>query len=73
LRHRDGAKYIRRDKTSVFNREANTSKPSMRYMPAIFRFLCYNPLVGLLGPSFETPLRGVTSSVSTSNGAKRNA
>jgi hypothetical protein len=73
LRHRDGAKCIRRDKTSVFNREANTSKPSKRYMPAIFRFLRYNPLAGVLDPSSETPLRGVTSSVSTSNGAKWNA
>ena len=32
------------DKTSVFNWEANTSAPEIRYMPAIIRFLGYNPL-----------------------------
>ena len=32
------------DKTSVFNWEANTSTPEIRYMPAIIRFLGYNPL-----------------------------
>jgi phenylacetate-CoA ligase len=30
--------------TSVFNWEANTSRPDFRYMPAIIRFLGYNPL-----------------------------
>ena len=29
---------------SVFNWEANTSQPDFRYMPAIIRFLGYNPL-----------------------------
>ena len=32
------------NKTSVFNWEANTSAPEIRYMPAIIRFLGYNPL-----------------------------
>ncbi len=32
------------DKTSVFSWEANTSSPEIRYMPAIIRFLGYNPL-----------------------------
>ena len=32
------------DKTSVFNWEANTSAPEIRYMPAIIGFLGYNPL-----------------------------
>jgi DNA-binding XRE family transcriptional regulator len=31
-------------KTSVFNWEANTASPEVRYMPAIIRFLGYNPL-----------------------------
>jgi site-specific DNA recombinase len=32
------------NKTSVFNWEANTSTPEIRYMPAVIRFLGYNPL-----------------------------
>jgi DNA-binding transcriptional regulator YiaG len=32
------------NKTSVFNWEANTSAPEIRYIPAIIRFLGYNPL-----------------------------
>jgi len=31
-------------KTSVFNWEANTSQPDLRYVPAVLRFLGYNPL-----------------------------
>jgi DNA-binding XRE family transcriptional regulator len=40
---KDVAEQLGVDKTSVFNWEANTSKPEIRYMPAIFRFLGYNP------------------------------
>jgi transcriptional regulator with XRE-family HTH domain len=32
------------DKTSVFNWEANTACPEVRYMPAIIQFLDYDPL-----------------------------
>ena len=32
------------DTTSVFNWEANTSQPDLRYMPAVIRLLGYNPL-----------------------------
>ncbi|MCX6634262.1 MAG: helix-turn-helix domain-containing protein [Acidobacteria bacterium] len=32
------------DKPSVFTWEANTASPEIRYMPAIIRFLGYNPL-----------------------------
>ena len=32
------------NKTSLFNWEANTSTPEIRYMPAIIEFLGYNPL-----------------------------
>jgi len=32
------------DKTTIFNWEANTASPEIRYMPAIIRFLGYNPL-----------------------------
>ena len=41
---RDMAKQLGVDKTSVFNWEANASSPEIRYMPAIIRFLGYNPL-----------------------------
>ena len=41
---RDVAEQIGVDKTSVFNWEANTANPEIRYMPAIIRFLGYNPL-----------------------------
>jgi DNA-binding transcriptional regulator YiaG len=37
------------DKTSVFNWEANTSAPEIRYVPAIIRFLGYNPLPAAKG------------------------
>jgi transcriptional regulator with XRE-family HTH domain len=32
------------DKTSIANWESNRSKPGLQYMPAIIRFLGYNPL-----------------------------
>jgi DNA-binding XRE family transcriptional regulator len=32
------------DTTSVFNWEANTSQPDLKYMPAVIQFLGYNPL-----------------------------
>ena len=41
---RDAAAQIGVDKTTVFNWEANTSAPGFAYMPAIIRFLGYNPL-----------------------------
>lgn len=41
---REVAEQIGVDKTSVFNWEANASTPEIRYMPAIIRFLGYNPL-----------------------------
>jgi len=41
---RDMAKQLGVDKTTVFNWEANASSPEIRYMPAIIRFLGYNPL-----------------------------
>jgi transcriptional regulator with XRE-family HTH domain len=41
---REVADQIGVDKASVFNWEANTSTPEIRYMPAIIRFLGYNPL-----------------------------
>jgi transcriptional regulator with XRE-family HTH domain len=44
LLQRDVAEQLGVDKTSVFNWEANTSNPEVRYMPAIIRFLGYNPL-----------------------------
>ena|GEM_PF-1087513 len=44
LLQRDVAGRIGVDKTSVFNWEANTVTPEIRYMPAIIQFLGYIPL-----------------------------
>jgi len=44
LLQKDVAEQLGVDKTSVFNWEANTANPEIRYMPAIIRFLGYNPL-----------------------------
>jgi DNA-binding transcriptional regulator YiaG len=41
---REVAEQIGVDTTSVFKWEANTAAPEVRYMPAIIRFLGYNPL-----------------------------
>ncbi len=41
---KDVAEQLGVDKTSVFNWEANTATPEIRYMPAIIDFLGYNPL-----------------------------
>ncbi|MGA2713568.1 MAG: recombinase family protein [Bryobacteraceae bacterium] len=44
LLQRQVAEQIGVDKTSIANWEANRSKPGLLYMPAIIRFLGYNPL-----------------------------
>jgi transcriptional regulator with XRE-family HTH domain len=44
LLQRDVAEQLGVDKTSVHNWEANNTKPDVQYMPAIIRFLGYNPL-----------------------------
>jgi transcriptional regulator with XRE-family HTH domain len=44
LLQKDVAEQLGVDKTSVFNWEASRSCPEIRYMPAIIRFLGYNPL-----------------------------
>jgi site-specific DNA recombinase len=44
LLQKDVAEQLGVDKTSVFNWEANTSNPEIRFMPAIIGFLGYNPL-----------------------------
>jgi transcriptional regulator with XRE-family HTH domain len=41
---KDVAQKVGVNKTSVFNWEANTSAPDIRYMPSIIDFLGYNPL-----------------------------
>ena len=41
---REVAERIGVGETSVFNWEANTVSPEIRHMPAIIRFLGYNPL-----------------------------
>jgi site-specific DNA recombinase len=44
LLQRQVAEQIGVDKTSIANWEGNRSKPGLAYMPAIIRFLGYNPL-----------------------------
>ena len=41
---KDVAEQLGVEKCSVFNWEANSSQPEIRYMPVIIRFLGYNPL-----------------------------
>lgn len=44
LLQRQVAEQIGVDKASIYNWEGNRSKPGVEYMPAIIRFLGYNPL-----------------------------
>ena len=44
LMQKEVAEQIGTDKCSVFNWEANACEPKVHYMPAIIRFLGYNPL-----------------------------
>jgi site-specific DNA recombinase len=44
LLQREVAEQIGVDKASITNWEGNWSKPGLKYMPAIFRFLGYNPI-----------------------------
>ena len=44
LLQKDVASQIGVDTTSVFNWEANTSQPDLRFVPAVIGFLGYNPL-----------------------------
>ncbi len=46
---KDVAEQLGVDKTSVFNWEANTAIPAIRYMPTIIDFLGYNPLPAAKG------------------------
>jgi transcriptional regulator with XRE-family HTH domain len=44
LLQRQVAEQVGVDKCSIFNWESNRTKPGLEYMPAIIRFLGYNPL-----------------------------
>jgi transcriptional regulator with XRE-family HTH domain len=44
LLQRQVAEQLGVDKTSIYNWEGNRAKPGLEYMPAIIRFLGYNPL-----------------------------
>ena len=44
LLQREAAEQLGVDKASVFNWESNKGTPEIRFMPAIIRFLGYNPL-----------------------------
>ena len=46
---REVAERIGVGETSVFKWEANTSQPDLKYMPAVIRFLGYNPLSAAKG------------------------
>jgi transcriptional regulator with XRE-family HTH domain len=48
-RQRNVAEKIGVDKCSIVNWEANASKPDIEFMPAIIRFLGYNPLPAAKG------------------------
>jgi len=59
------------DKTSVFNWEANTSSPEIRYMPAIIRFLGYNPLPPANGLGGRLVRQRTTLGLSQKEAARR--
>src|SRR5438552_1412855 len=58
------------DKTSVFNWEADTSEPEIRYMPAILRFLGYNPLPAASGAGDRLVRHSRTLGLSQKEAAK---
>lgn len=44
LLQRQVAEQLEVDKASIYNWETNRTKPGLEYMPAIIRFLGYNPI-----------------------------
>jgi transcriptional regulator with XRE-family HTH domain len=68
---RDVAEQLGVDKTSVFNWEANASTPEIRYMPAIIRFLGYNPLPAADGGGAQLVRQRTTLGLSQKDAANR--
>jgi transcriptional regulator with XRE-family HTH domain len=68
---RDVAEQIGVDTTSVFKWEANTAAPEIRYMPAIIRFLGYNPLPEVRALAEQLVRHRTTLGLSLQEAAKR--
>jgi transcriptional regulator with XRE-family HTH domain len=68
---KDVAEQLGVNKTSVFNWEANTSAPEIRYMPAIIRFLGYNPLPEVEGWGQRLVRRRTTLGMTQKDAAAR--
>jgi len=71
LLQRDVAERIGVDKTSIFNWEANTATPEIRYMPTIIRFLAYNPLPPAEGWAGQLLRRRTTLGLSQKQAARK--
>lgn len=68
---REVAEQIGVDTTSVFNWEASTARPEIRYMPAIIRFLGYNPLPEAKSPAGQLVRHRTTLGLSQKEAAQR--
>jgi transcriptional regulator with XRE-family HTH domain len=71
LLHKDVAKQLGVCQPSVYNWEANRSEPDIRYMPAVIRFLGYDPLPGVQGFGEQLVQRRVALGLSQKEAAKR--
>jgi len=68
---RDVARQLGVDKTCVHNWEANASRPEIRCMPAIIRFLGYNPLQQANGPAEQLVRHRTSLGLSQKDAASR--
>ena len=68
---KDVAEQLGVDKTSVFNWEANTAVPAVRYMPAIIQFLGYDPLPVAKGWGERLVRRRTTLGMTQKEAARR--
>jgi site-specific DNA recombinase len=71
LLQREVAEKIGVDKTSVFNWERNSSSPEVRYMPAIIRFLGYDPLPQASNPADRLVRRRTSLGLSQKQAAQQ--
>jgi site-specific DNA recombinase len=71
LLQRDAAEQFGVDQTSIHNWEGNTSIPEVRYMPAIIRFLGYNPLPAADGYGARLVRQRTTLGLSQKQSAER--
>jgi site-specific DNA recombinase len=70
MHQKDVAEQLGVDKTSVFNWEANTSTPEIRYIPAIIRFLGYSPLARANSLAEQLILRRTTLGMTQKDAAR---